>query len=302
MTTEMMRAAAFDRFGPPEVLQLTDLPMPQAGPGEVRVRVRAAGVQPFDTAVRSGWTPAGAPEGFPRIPGNEFAGVIDQGDGVGTEVLGFTLMRAYATHVVVPATDVTAKPASMPWEVAGGLTAAVQSAELAVDELAVGAGDTLLVHAAAGAVGGVAVQLAVSRGATVIGTGRPANHDYLRSLGAIPVAYGDGLVERVRELAPGGITAALDGAGGAALDASLDLVKDRDRILTLVEHGKAAELGIRVTQGVRTAERLARHAALYAEGRLKFAIRAAYPLDRAAEAHRDSENGHGQGKIVLTVS
>lgn len=308
MNDEMMRAAAFAEPGGPEVLRVTELPAPQAGPGQVRVRVRTAGVQPFDAAVRAGWVPQGLTGGLPRIPGNEFAGVVDQvGEGVtgvsaGAEVLGFSLLKCYAEYVVVPAGDVTGKPASMPWEVAGGLTAGAQTAELALDALAVGEGDTLLVHAAAGAVGTVAVQVARMRGVTVIGTAREVNHPYLRDLGAIPVAYGEGLADRVRALAPGGVDAALDGAGGEALEVSLELVKDRDRILTLVEHDRAAELGVQITRGTRRADRLARYAALYAEGRLKFPVRRTYPLDRAADAHREIETRHGAGKIVLTVS
>ncbi|WP_442945897.1 NADP-dependent oxidoreductase [Nonomuraea sp. LPB2021202275-12-8] len=303
MSEEIMRAAAFAAFGGPEVLRVMELPAPQAGPGQVRVKVRAAGVQPFDTAVRAGWTPPGVTGDLPRIPGNEFAGVVDQvgedvtGVALGAEVLGFSLLNSYAEYVVVGAGDVTAKPAAVPWEVAGGLTAGVQTAEIAIDGLAVGPGDTLLVHAAAGAVGTAAVQIARMRGATVIGTAREENHDYLRDLGAIPVTYGEGLADRVRAIAP--VDAALDGAGGHALEVSLELVKDRDRVLTLVEHGKAAGLGIRTTQGVRTAERLGRYAALYAAGELKFPVRRTYELERAADAHREIETGHGRGKIVI---
>ncbi|MEU8246427.1 NADP-dependent oxidoreductase [Nonomuraea sp. NPDC048916] len=302
-----MRAAAFALFGGPEVLQVMELPAPEAGPGQVRVRVRAAGVQPYDAAVRAGWTPPGVTGDLPRVPGNEFAGVVDQvGEGVtevsaGDEVLGFSQLNAYAEYIVVPASDVAAKPDRVPWEVAGALTAAVQTAELALDGLAVAGGDTLLIHGAAGAVGTAAVQIAVGRGATVIGTAREENHVHLRDLGAVPVVYGDGLTERVRALAPGGVDAALDGAGGMAVDVSLELVKDRGRIITLVEHAKAAGLGIRVVQGERSAERLGRYARLYAEGLLKFPIRRTYRLDQAAEAHREIETGHGRGKIALIV-
>ena len=302
-----MRAAAFAEPGGPEVLKVMELPAPQAGPGEVRVRVRAAGVQPFDAAVRAGWLPpyvGGA--GFPRIPGNEFAGVVDQvgadvtGVAVGDEVLGFSVLFAYAEYIVVAGTNVAAKPAGVPWEVAGGLTAGVQTAELAIDGIGLADGETLLVHGAAGSVGTAAVQIARRRGATVIGTAREVNHDYLRDLGAIPVAYGEGLADRVRALAPGGVHAALDGAGGHALEVSIELVKNRRRIVTLVEHGKAAELGVQLVQGVRTAERLGRYAALYAEGEFRFPVRRAYRLAEAADAHREIETGHGQGKIVLT--
>ncbi|MFC4587894.1 NADP-dependent oxidoreductase [Sphaerisporangium corydalis] len=303
-----MKAAALSAFGGPEVLRVMELETPQAGPGQVRVRVRTAGVQPFDAAVRAGWTPPGASGDLPRVPGNEFAGTVDQvGEGVagppaGTDVLGFSLMNAYAEYIVVGADQVTPKPAGVPWAVAGGLTAGVQTAELAVGGLGVGKGDTLLIHGAAGAVGSAAVQIAVALGATVIGTARPENHEHLRDLGAIPVAYGAGLAGRVRHLAPGGVDAALDGAGGEALEVSLELVEDRDRILTLVDHGRAAELGVRVTRGERTAERLGRYAAMIDAGEFRFPVRRTYPLERAADAHREIETGHGRGKIILTIA
>jgi NADPH:quinone reductase-like Zn-dependent oxidoreductase len=299
-----MKAAAFTSPGGPEVLRLMDVPAPQAGPGQVRVRVKAAGVQPYDAAVRAGWEPPGLALGWPRIPGNEFAGVVDQGGGgvsVGDEVLGFTAVNAYAEYVVVPAENVTAKPADMSWKVAGGFTAGAQTAHIALRELGVGMGDTVLVHAAAGAVGTIAVQLAVLWGAAVIGTASVSNQDYVRALGATPVVYGDGLVNRVRAVAPGGVHAALDGAGGEALEVSLELVEDRGRILTLVEHGRAAELGIRVTPAKRSAARLAELAALYAKGDLRFHVRQTYLLEQAADAHREIETGHGRGKIVLAI-
>ncbi|MEU9018063.1 NADP-dependent oxidoreductase [Actinomadura sp. NPDC048394] len=302
-----MRVAGFGAPGGPDVLRTMEIATPEAGPGEVRVRVRAAGVQPFDLAVREGWTPPGTPEGFPRVPGNEFAGTVDQvGDGVagfrpGDEVMGNCRLNAYAEYVVVPAAAVTAKPAGMPWDVAGGFPAAVMTPHIALEEMGVGSGDTLLVHAAAGGVGAIAVQLARIAGATVVGTASEANHDYLRSLGAIPVAYGDGLEERVRDAAPGGVDAALDGAGGEALEVSLKLVRDRNRIITLVEHARAAELGVRVTPDKRSSARVAEAARFYAEGRLSLHVRATFPLDRAADAHREVATGHGRGKVVLMV-
>lgn len=319
-----MKAAAFARHGGPEVLELMDLATPVAGPGQVRVRVRFAGVQPIDCAVRAGWAPPGVTPRLPTIPGNEFAGVVDQvgdevdgvggidsvdgvdggghGVAVGAEVLGFGQLGAYAEYLVVPAGQVTAKPAGMPWEVAGGFSGGAQTAHIALRELGVGRDDTVLIHAAAGGVGTVAVQLAVRAGSTVIGTAGAANHDYLRSLGAIPVAYGDGLVERVQAIAPAGVDAALDGAGGDALTTSLALVADRSRILTLVEHGRAGELGIRVTPNLRSAARLAELADLQAHGALHINVRRVVPLADAAEAHRELETRHGRGKIVLAVS
>jgi NADPH:quinone reductase-like Zn-dependent oxidoreductase len=299
-----MKAAAFAEPGGPEVLGLMELPTPEAGPGQLRIRVKAAGVQPFDCAIRAGWTPPGVPPELPRIPGNEFAGVVDQaGSGfpVGAEVLGFGRLNAYAEFLVVPADQVVTKPAGMPWEVAGGFTAGAQTAHIALGELGLGKGETLLVHAAAGAVGTVAVQLAVDAEVTVIGTARAENHEYLRSLGAVPVEYGEGLADRVRALAPEGVDAALDGAGGDALQVSLELVADRSRILTLVEHEQAEGLGIRVTPATRSAARLAELVDRYEQGRLQIRVRRTYPLAQAADAHREVEARHGQGKVVLTV-
>lgn len=302
-----MRAAAFMEPGGPEVLRLMELDAPQAGPGQVRVRVRAAGVQPVDCAVRAGAFPSGSAPGEPTIPGNELAGQIDQvGEGVtgfsvGDHVLGYRPLQAYAAHAVVPADQIVAKPADMPWAVAGGFSAAAQTAHIALQELAVGAGDTLLVHAAAGAVGSMAVQLAAHRGATVIGTARETNHAYLRQLGAVPVTYGHGLADRVRHAAPGGVDAALDGAGGDALQVSLDLAPAPDRVLTLVEHARAGELGVRTTPNLRSAARLAALVELHTAGALEVHIRRTYPLAQAAEAHRAVESRHGPGKVVLTV-
>lgn len=296
-----MKAVAFTEFGGPEVLRVLDLPEPHAGPGQVRVRVKAAGVQPYDAVVRAGWEPPGLSLTWPRVPGNEFAGVVDEGDlAPGTEVLGFTAVQAAAEYVVVPVENVTPKPPEMPWEVAGGFTAGAQTASIALEVLKLRKGETLLVHAAAGSVGTAAVQLAKLEGATVVGTASEANQDYVRELGATPVVYGEGLKARVEAAAPQGIDVVLDGAGGAALDLSLELVKDRKRILTLVDHGRAAELGVLVSKSGRSAARLAELAALYAKGDLRFHVRRAYPYTEAVAAHREIETGHGRGKIVLT--
>jgi len=301
-------AAVVTEFGPPEVLRPAEVATPHAGPGQVRVRVRAAGVLPFDLRVRGGWSPPGRELTLPVIPGNEFAGVVDEvGDGVtwpavGERVLGFTVLGSYAEHVVVSADQVVAKPGNMPWEVAGGFSGNGQGASSAVEAMAVGPGDVVLVHAAAGGLGAFAVQLARVRGAaTVIGTAGPANHDYLRRLGAVPVSYGDGLVERVRAVAPGGVDCALDAAGPQALRASVELVADRARIHTMVSAELAEELGLTQTYPPRSAARLAELTDLYAAGQLVVHLRHSYPLQQAAEAHRDLGRGHGHGKVVLSV-
>jgi NADPH:quinone reductase-like Zn-dependent oxidoreductase len=302
-----MKAIAFSSFGPPDVLQFTDLPDPQAGAGKVRIRVKAAGVQPFDAGVRTGWNPPGMTIRFPQVPGNEYAGVIDQlGDGVtdwdvGDEVLGFGTLNSYAELLATPADQIVKKPAGMPWEVAGGFTAGAQTSHLTLSAIGVGPGDTVLIHAAAGTVGTVAVQLAQVWGATVIGTASEVNHNYLRRLGATPVSYGPGLVERVRALAPQGIDAVLDAAGGAAVQASIDLVEDRSRIITIVAVDQREPLGLATIHGQRSAERLGEMVDLWTQGKLQIHVRRIYPLEQAADAHREIETRHGRGKIVLTI-
>ncbi|MFE0178676.1 NADP-dependent oxidoreductase [Streptomyces sp. NPDC059002] len=303
-----MKAAALSSFGPPDVLDIHELATPDAGPGEVRVRVKVAGVQPFDAAIRRGWTPPFLAAVPPTVPGNEFAGVVDQlGDRVtgvelGTEVIGFSTLNAYAEYVVVPADQIVPKPAAMPWEVAGGFSGNGQGAHLALSHLRVGKGDTVLINAGAGALGSFAVQLALKWGAEqVIGTASEANHDYLRSLGATPVEYGEGLVERVRAVAPGGVDAALDAAGPEALRASVELVKDRNRVRTMLSFDLAKELGVPLFGPGRSASRLQSLVDLYSEGGIGVHIRGAYPLEKAADAHRAVELGHGRGKIVILV-
>lgn len=303
-----MKAVTFAAFGPPEVLRLVEVDDPVAGAGQVRVRVKAAGVQPFDARFRAGLFGSYVPARFPQTLGGEFAGVVDRvGDGVGgfavgDEVLGYVWQAGYAERVVVGADAVVAKPAGMPWAEAGALSASGQTAHTALRELGVGAGETVLIHAAAGGVGSVAVQLGRAWSATVVGTASEGNHDYLRSLGAIPVAYGEGLGERVRAVAPRGVDAALDAHGGEeAIAASVALVAVRDRIGTLTARDAAARLGIRLIGTQRSAARLGELVGLWEEGKLRVHVRRTFPLARAADAHREIETGHGRGKVVLTV-
>ena len=300
-----MRAVVFDHHGPPEVLRVADLPVPGPGPDQIRVRVRAAGVQPFDTGLRQGGT--GFPVTFPQQIGNEYAGVVDEvgadvtGFAAGDEVLGWVFLAGLADYVVVDVTAAVTKPSAMPWDVAGSLSASGQSAYTALHELGVGPGQVVLVHAAAGGVGTVAVQLARAWGARVIGTASEANHDYLRGLGAEPVTYGDGLVDRVLALAPAGVDAVVDGAGGRALRDSIRLVAEPSRIVTLVDHALAEELGARGVRAQRSAQRLAELVSLWEQGSLQLHVRATYPLEKAAAAHREVERGHGRGKVVVVL-
>ncbi|MBV1855609.1 NADP-dependent oxidoreductase [Catellatospora tritici] len=303
----MSLVVKYDAYGGPEVLRLVDVEEPVAGPGEIRVRVKVAGVQPIDVKVRRGDMAGRMPVTFPASLGNEFAGVVDQlGEGVtglsiGDVVLGSANSVAYAEHVVTPATQVVAKPAQLDILTAGGLVAAAQTASGALMNLGVTSGDTLLVHAAAGSVGTVAVQLAREAGATVIGTASPGNHDYLRELGAIPVAYGPGLVDRVRQAAPQGVTVALDAIGGQeAIASSAALIADRSRIGTIADPVTAGQYGGRGVFAPRSPQRLAAVIELAAAGKVVMPVRT-FPFVEVVDAHRAVESGHGRGKVVLLV-
>ena len=301
----MSRAIVFDSYGAPEVLRPAEVPAPVPGPGQLRVRVKAAGVNPIDAKIRSGRLDGRVPVRFPQGLGNEFAGVVDRvgpgagGFPVGAEVFGFTSMAAYADQVVVGTEQVTGKPAALPWDVAGALSAVGQTAYHALRLLGVRAGETLLVHAAAGGVGTVAVQLARSLGVHAIGTASEGNHDYLRSLGATPVVYGPGLGGRVRDLAPDGVDAVLDCIGGDAVRVSLDLVADRERIGTVADETAAAAYGVQRIRYERSAATLAELAQLYCAGQLALPVAQSFPLEAARDAHREIETGHVRGKVVL---
>ncbi len=303
----MPRAVVFFAYGGPEVLQVIEVDEPQAGPNQVRVRVRAAGVNPAECKLRRGYFEGRIPVTFPQRIGNEFAGIVDQvGEGVtdlqvGDEVLGNTLMQSYADYVVANAPEVAPKPGDMPWEVAGSLPVVGQTAYTALREIGVGVGDTVLVHAAAGGVGTIAVQLARLWGARVIGTASEPNHDYLRSLGAIPVTYGDGLAERVRALAPEGVTASLDAIGGASIPPTIELGVKPERIGTVIDMEAVAKYGIKRV-GTRSRPALLEIADLYAQGKLQLPTSQTFSLEQAADAHRAVDAGHVRGKAVLRIS
>jgi NADPH:quinone reductase-like Zn-dependent oxidoreductase len=300
-------AITYNEFGGPDVLHLAEVAEPHAGPGQVRLRVVAVGVNPSDCKIREGWLQDIFPVQFPNIPGGELAGVVDEvGDGVsdlavGDEVLGWSDTGAYAQYAL--ATYVVPKPAGLDWATAAAVPVAGETAARVLDLLGVSAGETLLLHAAAGAVGTVAVQLAVRRGATVIGTASETNHEYLRSLGAIPVTYGEGLVERVRALAPQGIDAVFDAAGKGALPASIELRGGTERIVTIADP-QAAEFGVLFAAGAgegRPVKALAEFADRVVDGQVKVITSAVYPLADAVEAGKVSQAGHLRGKLVLLI-
>lgn len=308
-----MRAAAFDRFGTPDVLALIDIEPPQAAPDEIRVRVRAAGVSPMDCYLRRGWVPPVATVMLPQIPGTDFAGVIDEigakasGFTVGDEVLGFRpALGCNAQYVVVRPNQIVAKPAAMPWEIAGGLSAAGQVAHTALEDLRVSTGDTLLVLGANGAVGRIVVQLARSAGATVLGTGSAATHDALRALGVTPIAHGygqdprDGLAERIRAVARAGVDRILDCIGGETLAVCSPLTRTPGCIVTVAEHEDPERFGARFVFSRHSTARLQELVEHWKAGALRIDIAARYPIERAADAHRLREAGGVHGKIVLT--
>ncbi|WP_030254652.1 MULTISPECIES: NADP-dependent oxidoreductase [Streptomyces] len=308
----MTKAMAFNEYGDADVLRPIDIELPAPGPGQVRVAVRAVGVNPLDHKVRSGAMVDMFPVAFPAVPGYELAGVVEavgedvSGLAPGDEVFGAVMGGAYAEQVLVPAGQLSRKPASLGWEEAAALPVAAETAERALDVLGVQPGETLLVHGAAGGVGTVLLQFARARGITVIGTASEANHDHLRALGAIPVAYGDGLAERVRAVAPDGVDRALDAVGqGGVLPLSVELTGGADRVLTIADFVGAEQYGIRFTGGTEGASyhqrAYATALALHEAGTLRLPLHRVLPLAEAAEGQRISEGGHLRGKVVLTV-
>ncbi|MFD9033152.1 NADP-dependent oxidoreductase [Streptomyces sp. NPDC059567] len=303
-----MEAIVYEEFGGPEVLRHeTAAAIPEPGRGEVRVKVAAVGVNPVDHKRRYGWVEAFYPTTFPAVPGLEFAGTVDAlgpdvtGVAVGDEVFGWTTTGAYAEYAL--AEVFAPKPAGLTWEQAASLPVAGETAQRVLDLLGVRRGETLLLHGAAGVVGSVAVQLAVAAGVTVVGTASESNRTYLRSLGAIPVTYGDGLADRVRAAAPQGVDAVFDAAGHDTLPVSIELTGGaKERIVTIAAVD-AEEHGI-VFSGATVAPETARawlttHARLAVEGALTVRVAEALPLKEAARAQELSESGHTRGKLIL---
>ncbi|MGA8116462.1 MAG: NADP-dependent oxidoreductase [Actinocatenispora sp.] len=304
--SSVMKAVRFDRFGGPEVLHLAEVDVPEPGPGQVRVRVRTAGVNPFDGKVRAGLMEPVFHTPLPATPGLEVAGTIDAAGegaeaGIGDEVLGWADTGSYAEYAL--ATTVTGRPEGLSWEAAVAVPVAGSTALRVLRLLELTGGETLLIHGAAGAVGTFAVQLAVARGATVIGTAGPDNHGHVAALGAMPTEYGEGLVDRVRELAPQGVDAVFDIAGKGALPESVELRGSTDRIITIADPA-AQSLGVSFSSGGPEDRSVADLAGLVAQvgrGELAVTVAGTYPLSEAANAQRASDAGHARGKFVITV-
>ena len=280
-----MKAVQFSEFGGPEVLRVADVEEPHAGVGQVRVAVRGAGVNPIDWKVRSGAMQRFMPVELPSIPGGEVAGVVDEvGEGVtdvsvGDEVFGFAAGGGAAERAVLE--HYATKPAGLPWAEAAGLPVAVETAARTLDLLGLEPGQTILVNGAAGGVGTAAVQFARTRGARVIGTASERNHEYLRSLGAEPTTYGEGLVERVRELAPEGVDLALDTAGRGALPELIEITGSPDNVVTIADFA-AAEHGVRISTfaGERSFDALGQAARLSESGDFTMPVERTFPSTR----------------------
>nr|WP_246461161.1 NADP-dependent oxidoreductase [Nocardia transvalensis] len=285
-------------------MAIVDLPEPHPGPGEVRIAVRAAGVNASDWKKRQGLMD----EELPQTLGHEAAGVVDElGEGVadvavGDRVFGFSAEPAAQAESVV-LSHYAPIPPSLDFAAAAAIPAALETATRAIDQLGVRSGHTLLVSGASGSVGSAAVQLAVARGARVIGTASPANHEYLRSLGAEPVAYGDGLAERVRALALEGVDLALDVAGSGVLPELIDLAGGPEHVMTLADFAGAQEHGVRFSRGDagRAIHAIGEIGELIESGRFSLPVAQTFPLAEVAEAHRVGEKGHARGKLVLVI-
>ncbi|NYH76980.1 NADPH:quinone reductase-like Zn-dependent oxidoreductase [Actinopolyspora biskrensis] len=297
-----MRAIQFSDYGSSEVLKLVEVGVPEPGAGQVRVAVRVAGVNPLDWKLRSGVM---TELSLPRRPGMELAGVVDAVGAsasfeVGDEVFGWAETGSYAEYAL--ASLVARKPAELSWRDAAALPVAGATALRVLRQLELREGEVLLLHGASGAVGRFATQLAVDLGATVIGTAGEQRFEDLRSLGATPVAYGAGLVERVREITSR-VDAVFDAAGQNVLPESVKLRGTTDRVITIADP-RASELGVTFSSGgsgERSSELLDEIVERVVAGKLSVRHARAYPLSEAAAAQDDSETGHSGGKITLDV-
>jgi NADPH:quinone reductase-like Zn-dependent oxidoreductase len=299
-----MRAVRFDRYGGVDVLEVRDVEDPVATPGRVVVAVKAAGINPGEIGIREGRLHERWPATFPSGEGTDFAGIVRSvGEGVATfsegdEVLGWTEERAsHAELVAVPSAQLTAKPASVSWEVAGSLFVAGMAALACVQAVAPGPGETIVVSAAAGGVGSLAVQLARRTGATVIGLAGERNHDWLRRHDIVPVTYGEGQDQRIRDATGGAVDGFIDTFGGGYVDLAIGLGVDPARINTIADFAAAQRFGVRTlgTHAIATAALLAELAQLVADGQLA----RTFPLDQVRDAFRELADRHTRGKIVL---
>ena len=305
----MVKAVRYDEFGGIDVLRVDKVERPVPGDGQVLVRVKAAGINPSEAVIRTGAVAELFPSTFPSGQGSDLAGVVEEagagagGFSPGDEVIGFTNSRAsQAELVLVEAGDLTRKPEKVSWEVAGGLFVAGATAWGAVRAVQPREGEAVVISGAAGGVGSLAVQLARRTGATVIGLASESNHGWLKSHGVIPVAYGDGVADRIRAAAPSGVDAFIDTYGDGYVELALALGVAAGRIDTIVDFAAAAKHGVKTDGGAAAgpgARVLAELAGLIADGHLEVPIANVYPLAQVREAYTELGRRHTRGKIVL---
>ncbi len=304
----MPRAVRFDHYGGIDVLKVVDVPAPVPGPAQLLVRVKAAGINPGESKIREGMLAARWPATFPSGEGSDLAGVVEQvgdqvdGFAVGDEVLGFTDTRAsHAELVAVDAANVTRRPRNVSWQAAGSLFVVGTTAYAAVRAVGVRSGDTVVVSGAAGGVGSITVQLAKQAGATVIGLAGEHNHQWLSDHGVIPVTYGDGVADRIRDASGGRIDAFIDTVSEDYVKLALELGVAPERIDTITDFRAGEKYGVKTegTGAAATAEVVAELARFIDQGRLEVPIARAYPLERVQDAFAELEQGHTRGKIVL---
>lgn len=306
----MPRAVRFEHYGDLDVLKVVEVERPAPGAGEALVRVKAAGINPGEASIRKGLMHDRFPATFPSGEGSDLAGVVEEvgpevdSVAVGDEVIGWTDNRAsHAEFVVVPAGHLVPRPPGVPWEAAGALFVAGATAYAAVRAVQAGPGDTIAVSGAAGGVGSLTVQLARHAGAaTVVGLASPANHEWLRDRGVLPVSYGSGVAGRIREAADDGVDAFIDTFGGGYVKLAVEeLGVAPDRVDTIIDWSAAREYGVK-TEGSAAGsspEVLAELAALIDQGELEVPIAKVFGLDEVREAYRELERRHTRGKIVL---
>lgn len=304
---EHAKVVEYDHSGDIDVLELRTLALPAPGPGEVTIEVICAGISHIDGFIRGGEEPDWGDDPWPRRSGSDFAGiVVAVGDGVsgfarGAEVIGHVRSGAHATYLTVPTTALVLKPKGLTWETAGGLYLAGATALDTLDELKIGAGDTVVISAAAGGVGSIEAQLAKHRGATVIGTCGDRNFDYLRQLGIKPVRYGDGIAERIRRVAGGPVTAMIDNFGqdGRELADELGVPAARYRSSADRRDTELRLLSNDPTSVAHGTELLGRLAVLAQARAFTLLISGLYPLDDITEAYADLQKLHSRGKVLL---
>lgn len=304
----MPRFVTYEEFGGPEVLRLTEAAKPEAGPGEIVVRARAAGLNPVDYKIFHGPAAAAYNAVPPTGVGNDFAGIVDAvGAGVtgfapGDRVFGGVRNHGVGEYVVATRDQLLHTPVGLDDTLAAALDVAGKTAAASVALFDLGPDDTVLVSAAAGGVGVLAAQLALRTGATVIGTASPENHEFLRGLGVVPVDYSGDLVTALRSAAPGGITAVLDNNGRPTIEAALSLGIPASRINTIADHEAATEFGVStVGRAQSNPAELAEVARLVAEGEIALPLEQTFPLEHFAAAYERLEQGHLRGKIVITI-